>query len=140
MYNHILYFSYWVIDSIVLLVFNLLFPSSVVLGNWRFNSIESAIYAGFWVTFFIWTLWDFAIAKKLKFDSKLVTLGYFWIVTSFSYWLVSRFSQIAGFGIKNYLMAFLIAAVALFFQRIAWSFIVKHLPYTHKKHSKDTKN
>ncbi len=126
MYNHILYFSYWIIDSLVLLITNLLFPNLIVLGNWRFNSIESAIYSGFWVTFFIWSLWDFAIAKKLKFDSKVVTLSYFWVVTAFSYWVVSRFSQIAGFGIKNYMLTFAIAAVALVFQRLAWRVIVKH--------------
>src|SRR3972149_1067978 len=98
MYNHFLYFSYWILNSLVLYLFFLVFGDSVVLGNWRFGALESAIYSGFWVTFLLWTFWDFALAKGVKFDNWLTTLGYFWLVNTFSFWLTSRFSQYAGFG------------------------------------------
>jgi len=47
MYNHLLYFVYWLFDSIIIYVFGLVFPTSVVLGNWRFGPIEAAILFGF---------------------------------------------------------------------------------------------
>ena len=120
MYNHILYFLYWLINFLVLYLFSRIFPGSIVLGNYRFSSLESAIYAGFWLTFFVWVFWDFAIAKGLKFDTRLVTWGYFWLANSFAVWLVARFSHIAGFGIVNYLWAFAIGLVVFIFQRIIW--------------------
>lgn len=123
MYNHLLYFAYWFFNSVVLYVFALAFPSSVVLGNWRFGPIEAAIYSGFWVTFFIWVLWDFALAKGVKFDSGAVTFGYFWSANIFAFWLVSRFSEYAGLGITSYLWALLIGIAAYFVQRIAWRLI-----------------
>ena len=123
MYNHLLYFTYWLFNSVILYVFGLIFPVNVVLGNWRFGPIESAIYAGFWVTFFIWVLWDFALAKGIKFDSAVVTLGYFWAVNIFSFWVVSRFSQYSGLGISNYLWDFAIGLIAYIVQRLAWRFI-----------------
>jgi len=124
LYNHLLYFTYWLFNSAVLYVFGLLFPMNVILGNWRFNPIESAVYAGFWVTFFIWVLWDFTIAKGVRFESGAVTLGYFWVANAFAFWIVSRFSQVAGFGITNYLWAFAIGLGAYIVQRIAWKLVV----------------
>jgi hypothetical protein len=124
MYNHLLYFTYWLFNSVVLYVFGLIFPTNVVLGNWRFSPIEAAIYAGFWVTFFVWVLWDFAIAKGIKFDTGIVTLGYFWSANIFAFWIVSRFSQYAGLGITSYLWALAIGIVAYVTQRLAWSLIV----------------
>lgn len=124
MYNHILYFTYWLVNTFVLYVFGLLYPSQVVLGNWRFSPMEAAIYAGFWVTFFVWSFWDLAMAKGVRFDSSVVTLGYFWSVNIFAFWVVSRFSQYAGFGISNYLWAFTVGLAAYGLQRLVRRVIV----------------
>ena len=124
MYNHLLYFTYWLFNSAVLYGASALFPSEVVLGNWRFGGLESAIYAGFWETFFIWVLWDFALAKGVKFDSGVVTFGYFWTANIFAFWLVSRFSEYAGLGITSYLWALTLGLVAYLMQRFAWRIVV----------------
>jgi hypothetical protein len=124
LYNHILYFTYWLFNSAVLYVFGLLFTGNVTLGNWRFSPVESAIYAGFWVTFFLWVLWDFALAKKVNFDTGAVTFGYFWAANIFAFWIVSRFSQVGGFGISNFLWAFAIGLAAYMLQRLAWRLVV----------------
>lgn len=125
MYNHILYFFYWLFNSLVLYVFYIAFPDSIVLGNYRFNAPETAIYAGFWVTFFVWVFWDFALAKGVKFDSSAVVVGYFWLVNAFAFWVVARFSHIAGFGIINYFWVIAVSLVALVFQRMVWRVVVK---------------
>ena len=125
MYNHLLYFSYWLVNSAVLYVASLLFPGNVVLGNWRFGALEAAIYAGFCVTFFVWVLWDFAMAKTVKFDAKIVTFGYFWSANILSFWLVSRFPRYAGFGMSDYVWALLVAFIAYFAQRLAFKLVTK---------------
>lgn len=124
MYNHLLYFTYWLVNFIVLFVFYYFFPDNVVLGNWRFGVMESAVYSAFWVTFFVWVLWDFAMAKGIKFDNSIVTLGYFWSANIFAFWLVSRFSHYTGFGITNYAWAILVALLAYFLQRLGWKIVV----------------
>jgi len=124
MYNHILYFGYWLVNSITLYLFGLLFPSQIVLGNWRFGPIEASIYAGFWITFFVWSFWDLAMAKGVRFDSSAVTFGYFWSANIFAFWVVSRFSQYAGFGISSYLWAFTVGLVAFVLQRLVRKVVV----------------
>jgi hypothetical protein len=125
MYNHLLYFAYWFANALILFVFASLFPGDVVLGNWRFSAVEAAIYSGFWVTFFVWIMWDFAMARKLKFDVGAVTLGYFWLVNTFAFWVVARFPAYSGLGITSYFWAFAIGLGAYLVQRIAWKWIVK---------------
>lgn len=124
MYNHLLYFTYWLFDSLVIYGFSLAFPGTLVLGNWKFTPIEAAIYSGFWVTFFVWVMWDLAMAKGVKFDMGIITLGYFWSANIFAFWIVSRFSQFAGMGISHYYWAFFVALAAYFVQRLAWRLVV----------------
>jgi len=124
MYNHLLYFIYWLINASVLYVFGQLFGNDVVLGNWKFSILESVVYSGFWVTFFIWCFWDFAIAKGLKFNSFMVTFGYFFLVNIFSFWLVSRFPYYAGFGVTGFFWVTLISFCAYFLQRFGRSIVV----------------
>lgn len=124
MYNHVLYFGYWLATSVSLYIFASIFPDSVVLGNWRFGMVESAFYAGFWVTFFIWCFWDFAIAKGLQFETPLVSLGYFWSVNLFSVWLVARFSQYSGLGISDHIWAVVVGLGAHSLQRLVRKIVV----------------
>lgn len=126
MYNHLLYLSYWLIDSIVLLaVYNLVPQSSLVLGNNRFNSIESAIYAGFWLTFLVWIWWDFAIARKINSLTQSFTFGLFTIVNILSIWIVSKFSAITGFELTNLIWMLVIGLIVTALQKLAWKMIVK---------------
>lgn len=124
MYNHLLFFSYWVVNALVLWGFNSFFGGDVVLGNWRFSILESVIYSGFWVTFLIWSFWDFALAKGMKFDNAPTTFGYFFLVNAFSFWLVSRFSEYAGFGITGWAWVFAIGVVAHLVQRLLRKVVV----------------
>lgn len=124
MYNHILYLSYWAVNTLVIYVFSLLNGNSVVLGNYRFTPVESAIYAGFWATVLFWTMWDYVYVRRVDIDK---TSGRFWVfaVMNFvSFWLVSRFSHIAGFGISSFWWAMLIGFVANIVQRLAWAIVV----------------
>jgi hypothetical protein len=123
MYNHLMYFAYWVINSFVLYLAGLFIPDSVVLGNWRFNSLESALYAGLWLTFLIWVCWDFAMARELNLKNKATSFIFFLLVNTISVWIISRFSGIMGFELLNYQWALGIGFVATILQRIPWQFV-----------------
>lgn len=103
----------------------MLFPDSVVLGNFKFSGLEASIYAGFWMTFLIWVFWDFARAKGMKFDEGIVRFFYFWLVNSFALWIIARFPYIAGFGIDSYLWAFVIGFLTISLHNFVWVFVTK---------------
>jgi len=124
MYNHLMYFAYWVINSLVLYLASWTIPDyGVVLGNWRFNSIESSLYAGFWVTFLVWVFWDFAIAREFNLKNKTAAFLFFLFVNSISIWVVSRFSNITGFELINYQWTLAIGFAATFLQKVPWKFV-----------------
>ena len=123
MYNHLLYLGYWIVNTTVLLLASFFIPA-VRLGQQRFNSLESAVYAGFWLTFIIWVWWDFAIARRIKIEGKIANFTIFFIVNSLACWAVSRFYFVTGFVLTNYLWALIIGLMATFLQKIAWRVVV----------------
>jgi len=119
-YNHLLYLLYWILNTLVLYLFFRIFPSWVVLGNFRLLPVEAAVYAGFWLTFFVWTMWDFIFIRGVKLEPESLAFSYFFFVNALGVWLVSRFAHLTGLGIANFGWAFLVGAVADLIQRFAW--------------------
>jgi hypothetical protein len=117
MYNHVLYFYYWVANSLVLLLLHWFFPQDIVLGNWRFVPAEAAIYAGFWLTFWVWLFWDFALGRKFPLRAPVFHLIYFWLVNSFSIWLVGRLANYSGLGLSSFVWALAVGLVAHYLQQ-----------------------
>lgn len=123
MYNHIMYLSYWIINSLVLYVANLFLPQNVMLGDWRFNTVESSIYAGFWLTFLVWIFWDFAIARKFSPKKGFAFFFFFFLVNSISLWIVSLFPNYTGFSFYNDQWALIIGFVLAILQQISWKLV-----------------
>ena len=111
MYNHVLYLFYWAISSMILFITSSVSPTNVVLGNFRFNKTEAAIYAGFWVTFILWTVMDLLTARGFKLSNIILYLVVFIIANSMGFWMVARFAQLFGYGIVNYQWALLLGVV-----------------------------
>jgi len=128
MYNHALYFSYWLVNAFVIYLAAKIFPNSVVLGTWKFSSVEAAIYSSFWLTILIWTTWDFVFSKvkKVNFNGNLLSIFYFWMMNGLSVWLVARFSQYTGLGIDSWLWAAILGGIAYIFQRFTWGLVTRN--------------
>jgi len=127
MYNHLLYFAFWVANTFALIFGSLLMPGQIYLGSWRFNLFESAIYTAFWLTFLFWIWWDFSVSRNFKLR-KGSTLVYFWLVNSVSLWLVSRFSAFTGFSLSPdgvLVTIFFWGAVMVTAQAFCWKLIIK---------------
>lgn len=124
MYNQVLYFLYWLCNAILLYFFSETVGVKVVLlGNDRLNTVESAIYSGFVLTFLIWIWWDFAIAKQFDLRKERVAAAFFLFVNFFSLWAMSRFSQITGLYIENIAWVIVLSVLATSIQRIVWKII-----------------
>jgi hypothetical protein len=126
MYNHILYLSYWLINALIVYILFRIFPDNVVLGTWKFNAIEAAIYSSFWVTFVVWTAWDFIYSRQstVFLEGGLVTNLYFWAINAMGIWLVARFPGFAGLGLSSWPWAFVVGGIFNVFQRITLGLIL----------------
>ncbi|MBI5044623.1 MAG: hypothetical protein HZC02_01745 [Candidatus Levybacteria bacterium] len=122
MYNHLLYLGYWIVNSLLLYLLSFFLPD-INLGNDRLRLIESAIYAGFWLTFCVWVWWDFTIARKIRFG-KAASLLAFFIINCFGLLAVSRFSFMTGFTIDLSFWIFVVGAIMTLCQRVVWRVIV----------------
>ena len=125
MYNHILYLLYWLINIFVLVTFNFLYPNDIVLGNARFNGLESAIYAGFWITVLYWAMWDFVHIRKINLQKESSKFIVFWAFNFIGYWLVARFSHIAGYGVSWYGWVLVLSLLTNTAQQLIWKMVVR---------------
>jgi len=125
LYNHILYFTYWLVSFVVFYVLHLVFPESVVLGNWRFSAIEAAIYSSFWLTFFIWIIWDYLMARNTNLKSGVSVWLYFAAVNTVGIWIIARLPHFLGLGIASWFWALVLGILANWLQRIVFGIITK---------------
>ena len=124
MYNHLLFVSYWVINTLVLYLTTLFFSGEINLTG-RFSPFEASFYAGFWLTFFIWIWWDIAIVRNFKLNKQSESLTFFLLVNILSLFIISKLRSLTGFSIDGYLAVLGIAVIATFLQRLGWSLVVK---------------
>ena len=101
-----------------------LWPESLVLGSWRFSEIEAAVYAGFWITFLFWLVWDFAQARGLKMEDWLATWLFFGTANCAAVWVVTRFGFYLGLGVGRISWILVIGLAATLLQRLVWTLMV----------------
>lgn len=126
MYNHLLYFTYWVINSLLVSLFHFMFPENFVLGTWKLTSLEASIYSGFWITFVIWIFWDFIFAKNIKIKGLKLFL-WFWIANIVGIWITTHMSNFTGFGISFFYLAIILGFFTNIIQRIIRKFITQNI-------------
>ena len=124
MYNHLLYFSYWLVNSFAISLFNYLFPNNFVLGNWKLTALEASLYSGFWLTFVVWIFWDFLMAKKYELG-KFKSFIWFWLANTIGVWIVAHMSGFTGFGIESFYLSFILGFFANILQRLIRKVVTK---------------
>lgn len=127
MYEHLLFLLYWFLNSLSIYLLGSIFPSSVVLGTFRLSPLEASLYAGFWLTFFVWTMWEFVLVRKVKLEPSLLRLIFFLVVNFIGVWIVTRYSYHTGLGIVSFWWALFIGTVADLLQSVFWSLFGKKL-------------
>ena len=123
MYNHLLYLLYWLVNGLVLYLGARLFPDNVLLGVNKFVEVEAAVYGGFWMTFVVWTIWDFATAQQFKF-SKNMAWVYFAAANVLAVWAIGRLAAVTGVRIIGVEWVAVVAVAANWLQRGVWNKLV----------------
>jgi hypothetical protein len=123
MYNHLLYLLYWAVNAGVLYLLFRVWPQSVVLGVNKFVAGEAAVYGGFWLTFIVWVIWDFAIGQEFRLDNNAAWI-YFLAANVLGVWVVTRLSGVTGVRVDG-LEWIVVTALALnWVQRTVWTKLV----------------
>jgi hypothetical protein len=126
--EHLLFLLYWLLNSLAISLLGLIFPSLVVLGNMRLVPLEASIYAGFWVTFFVWTMWDFVLVRKVDLEPFALRLLFFFSVNSLGIWIVSRYAEkYTGLGIVSFWWALILGGLITLLQIVSWKLVGKRL-------------
>ena len=112
---------FWVIDSALLYLANMLYPSYYVLGNGSLNAWQAAVIAGLAWTFLIYNAMPLAKVVGIKEDNKLMMPIFYLVANFFALWVVARLSAVFGFGVINYVWVAYLAFIANIIQYAGWA-------------------
>lgn len=122
-----LFVLYWFLNFLTIYLLGALFPSSIVLGTFRLSPFEASIYAGFWLTFFVWTMWSYMLVRKVDLEPFSLRFLFFFFVNSLGVWLVARYAKYTGLGLTSFWLAFLLGIAANLLQSVSWNIFGKRL-------------
>ncbi|OGM18104.1 hypothetical protein A2V61_02580 [Candidatus Woesebacteria bacterium RBG_19FT_COMBO_47_8] len=106
--EHFVFLLSWLITSFFVYLAHIIFPDSVVLGNYKFGLIDAIIYSGFWISFLNWAIKDLVVVRGLHPESRFGSLVFYILIGSAAVWAVARFAPFTGLGIVNYRWALLL--------------------------------
>jgi len=116
--NRLLYIFFW---PLLLFLAASIFTADVVLGTYRFSTFEAAVYAGFWITFLAWVVWDFIQTRGVSLSNRVFGVTILWLANSAAVWMVARFAHLTGLGISSYRWALLLGLIVALAQGTVWA-------------------
>lgn len=116
---------FWLVDSLLLLVANALFPASFVLGTYRFNSWVAIAVAGFLWTAIVWFSEPLVSKMGFKVKGATTSLLFYFLANLVALWIVARMAPLSGLGVSSSLWVAVLALVADVAQWFVWSSIKK---------------
>lgn len=127
MNDHIHFILLWLLNSISLYVLGAIFPSEITLGSLHLSYFEAAIYAGFWLTFFLWTLWEYLLVRKVGLEPFALRLFYFFFVNSLGIWIISQYGRFSGLGVASFGWVLILGGILDLLQGAFWNILGKRL-------------
>lgn len=120
MKKYIPFVSFWVLNSLLLYLAELIFPNYFVLGNFWLSGPLAMLWAGLWLTVIIWGAMSLPNRLNVKITGPLKILVFYWLINSIAIWVLARFAALSGFGIAAYYWAICLGLVANLAQWGLW--------------------
>lgn len=103
-----------VVNTVVILLANMLFPQSVVLGNDLISPVMAAIYSMVVLSLMavgMMPVIEFVtVQQKMNLTSTHWMLLY-WVINTGGLWLLSRFAELLGMGLRSWVVAVVLGLV-----------------------------
>ena len=108
------FLTFWVVNTVVLLIANAIFGGNVVVGNQSISTGLSAIFAGLILTALI-PLAPKAVEKSgYKIKNQNIWPAIFLSLNIVTLWILKRLAVVTGFGISSILWVIILAIIITF--------------------------
>ena len=123
--KNIPFVSFWVLDSLLLYLAELIFPDYFVLGNFWLSGPLAMLWAGLWLTVILWGAMTLPKRLNINIDKPLKMFLYYWLTNLVAIWVLARFAALSGFGIAAFYWAIGLGLVANLVQWGLWTGLEK---------------
>ncbi len=105
------FLTVWIGSSIYLLVASLVLGNNFELGSAKTSQGLAALSAGFLTTVIIYTLPIIVVKRDFKITDRRIWILIYILFNAVTLWVLKRFADYSGVGIKNNLLVVLIAVL-----------------------------
>lgn len=103
------FLSFFVANSVVLVVFSLILANNVVLGSANVNKFVAAFVAGLLITAFDYIVVEVVSRSGQKIKDEKAWTGIFFVTNVLVLWFIKRLAELTGVGISNNFFLLLVA-------------------------------
>ena len=111
MKKYLPFFSYFLINTVVLYLAASFLPANYVIGSSFLPFFPNLLWSGLILTLLIKMGKPFSKTIKFKIEGGLKKFFYYWLVSSVAVWIVARLAVITGFGISGFYWAIVLGFV-----------------------------
>ena len=133
MKKYLPFLSFWLLNSILLYLAELLLPSYYVLGNFWLSGPAAMFWVGFWMTAILWAAQPLAQKLNIKIEGPMRKFAFFWFTNTIAIWTLARFAHLSGLGITAFYWAIFLGLVANVTQWALWTGLEKAKLVAKKK-------
>jgi len=112
--------SFWLLNSILLYLAELILPSYYVLGNFWLSGPAAMLWSGFWMTVVVWVAKPVSLKLNLKLKGRQKMFIFYWLANSVAIWILARLAHLSGLGIAAFYWAIFLGLVANITQWGLW--------------------
>lgn len=111
----------WLLNAVTLYFVFILFPGSIVLGNFRYEALLSAVVAGLIWTGIVWVIRPILSHMGLSMKKESEKTIFYTVANFIAIWITARLAPVSGLGISSFGWAIFLALVGEAIQLAVWN-------------------
>ncbi len=126
MKKYIPLFTFWILNSLILFLFSIIFPNNIVFGNDVLSEIFAAFWTGFILTFLSWMAKPILAKFKIKVSGLRNRMIFYFALNIVIIWILARIPSFTGFGITKFTWAIILAFILELIEAGSWEMLKKN--------------
>ncbi|OGM10870.1 hypothetical protein A2W13_00230 [Candidatus Woesebacteria bacterium RBG_16_36_11] len=126
MKKYIPFFTFWILNSLILFIFSVIFPNNIVFGNDVLSGVFAAFWTGFILTFLSWLAKPILAKFNFKLSGDRNRMLFYFVLNIILIWILARIPNFTGFGITRFTWAIILGLILELAEAGSWKLLKKN--------------
>jgi len=126
MKKYIPFFTFWILNSLILFILSVIFPNNIVFGNDVLSGVFAAFWTGFILTFLSWLAKPILAKFNFKLSGVRNRMLFYFALNVILIWILARIPNFTGFGITRFTWAIILGLILELVEAGSWEIMKKN--------------